>query len=164
MTIGESMRAARERAGLTCRQLSERSGVHAVTIGTQERDEHVPTLLNVIDLADSLGITIDEYIGHSVRELPPEPEKARVPRVEKLSSNPVPFKARVREILKERRIPIFEFQESTGINRTSFFYKRDSHKHCRYIHMAIAYYFNMDVEELIAGTDAEIDWYGDGGI
>jgi hypothetical protein len=30
--------------------------------------------------------------------------------------------------------------------------------------MAIAYYLNMDVEELIAGTDAEIDWYGDYGI
>lgn len=164
MTIGESMRAARERAGLTRRQLSERSGVHVLTIGKQERDESVPRLLNVIDLADSLGITIDEYIGHGVRELPPKPEKARVPRVEKLSSDPVPFKARVREILEERRIPIYEFQENTGIDRTSFFYRRDAHKHCRYIHMAIAYYFDMDVEELIAGTDAEIDWYGDLGI
>ncbi len=164
MTIGESMKAARERAGLTRRQLSERSGVHAVTIGTQERGERIPSLLSVIDLADSLGITIDEYIGHCVRELPPKPEKARVPKIEKLSSDPVPFKVRVREILEERKIPIFEFQESTGINRTSFFYKRDAHKHCRYIHMAIAYYFDMDVEELIAGTDAEIDWYGDLGI
>lgn len=164
MTIGKSMKAARERAGLTRRQLSERSGVHVLTIGKQERDESVPRLLNVIDLADSLGITIDEYIGHGVRELPPKPEKARVPRVEKLSSDPVPFKARVREILEERRIPIYEFQENTGIDRTSFFYRRDAHKHCRYIHMAIAYYFDMDVEELIAGTDAEIDWYGDLGI
>lgn len=164
MTIGESMKAARERAGLTRQQLSERSGVHAETIGTQERDEHVPKLLNVIDLADSLGMTIDEYIGHGVRELPPKPEKVRVPRIEKLSSDLVPFKARVREILEERRIPIFEFQENTGIDRTSFFYRRNAHKHSRYIHMAIAYYFNMDVEELIAGTDAEIDWYGDLGI
>jgi transcriptional regulator with XRE-family HTH domain len=164
MTIGESMRAARERAGLTRRQLSERSGVHALTIGKQERDESVPRLLNTIDLADSLGITIDEYIGHGVRELPPQPEKARVPRVEKPSPDPVPFKARVREILEERRIPIYKFQEETGIDRTNFFYRRDAHKHSRYIHMAIAYYFDMDVEELIAGTDAEIDWYGDLGI
>jgi transcriptional regulator with XRE-family HTH domain len=164
MTIGESMRAARERAGLTRKQLSERSGVNRETIGKQERGETAPMLLNTIDLADSLGITIDEYIGHGVRELPPQPEKARVPRVEKLSSDPVPFKARVREILEERRIPIYEFQENTGIDRTSFFYRRDAHKHCRYIHMAIAYYFDMDVEELIAGTDAEIDWYGDYGI
>ena len=164
MTIGESMRAARERAGLTRRQLSERSGVHMVTIGTQERGECIPRLLNVIDLADSLGITIDEYIGHGVRELPPKQEKARVPRVEKLSADPIPFKARVREILEERRIPIYKFQECTGIDRTSFFYRRDAHKHCRYIHMAIAYYFDMDVEELIDGTDAEKDWYGDLGI
>lgn len=164
MTIGKSMKAARERAGLTRRQLSERSGVHAITIGTQERDEHVPRLLNVIDLADSLGITIDEYIGHGVRELPAKPEKAKVPRIATLSYDPLPFKVRVREILEQRGISLYEFSENTGIERTNFFYKRDSHKHCRYIHMAIAYYFDMDVEELIAGTDAEIDWYGDGGI
>ena len=74
------------------------------------------------------------------------------------------FRDRVKAILYERGIPLTKFSEDTGINRANFFYRRESHKHCRYIHMAIAYYLHMDVEELIAGTDAEIDWYGDYGI
>lgn len=75
-----------------------------------------------------------------------------------------PFKYRVKQILKERGISLLKFSDDTGINRENFFYRRESHKHCRYIHMAIAYYLNMDVEELVLGTDAEIDWYGDYGI
>ena len=75
-----------------------------------------------------------------------------------------PFRDKVKAILKERGIPLTKFQDDTGINRENFFYRRQSHKHCRYIHMAIAYYLNMDVEELVTGTDAEIDWYGDAGI
>lgn len=75
----------------------------------------------------------------------------------------IPFKDRVRSILKQRKIPLTKFSDDTGIDRVNFFYK-GAHKHCRYVHMAIAYYLNMDVEELIAGTDAEIDFYGDCGI
>lgn len=74
------------------------------------------------------------------------------------------FRDRVKAILYERGVSLTEFAEETGIDRSNFFYRRESHKHCRYIHMAIAYYLHMDVEELIAGTDAEIDWYGDCGI
>ena len=75
-----------------------------------------------------------------------------------------PFKDRVRSILKERKISLLRFSDDLGLSRENFFYTRGCHKHCRYIHMAIAYYLNMDVEELIAGTDAEIDWYGDTGV
>lgn len=75
----------------------------------------------------------------------------------------IPLKDKVKAILKSRKIPLTRFAEETGIDRANFFY-RDMHKHCRYIHMAIAYYLDMDVEELVAGTDAEFDWYGDCGI
>lgn len=78
-----------------------------------------------------------------------------------------PFKEKLRKILKKRKIPLIRFEEDTGIDRANFFYRKgklESHKHCRYIYMAIAYYLDMDVEDLIAGTDAEIDWYGDFGI
>lgn len=70
------------------------------------------------------------------------------------------FKEKVKAILKERKISLLKFSDDTGIDRGNFFY-RDRHKHCRYIHMAIAYYLGVDVKELTAGTDAEIDWYGD---
>lgn len=74
-----------------------------------------------------------------------------------------PFKTKLRKILKKRKISLLQFSEDTGINRINFFYK-DAHKHCRYIYMAIAYYLDMKVEDLIEGTDGEIDWYGDCGI
>ena len=76
----------------------------------------------------------------------------------------IPFRDRVRDLLYKNKISLLRFSGDTGIDRRNFFYGRESHKHCRYIHMAIAYYFDMDVEELIEGTDAEIDWYGDAGV
>ena len=76
-----------------------------------------------------------------------------------------PFKEKLRVILKARKISLTKFHEDTGIDRANFFYRKNrTHKHCRYIYMAIAYYLSMTVEELIEGTDAEIDWYGDAGI
>ena len=75
-----------------------------------------------------------------------------------------PFREKLRAILKARKIPLTRFDDDTGIDRANFFYRKGrqaSHKHCRYIYMAIAYYLDMTVEELIEGTDAEIDWYGD---
>ena len=76
----------------------------------------------------------------------------------------IPFKDKVKDILRERGISGVKFQEDTGINRANFFYRRKTTVHSRHIHMAIAYYLNLDVEDLVADTDAEIDWYGDAGI
>ena len=72
----------------------------------------------------------------------------------------IPFKDKVKAILKSRKIPLTRFAEETQIDRANFFYK-DMHRHCKYIHMAIAYYLGMDVIELVSGTDAEDDWYCD---
>ena len=74
-------------------------------------------------------------------------------------ANLIPFKQRVKDILRERGITILQFCEDTGISRENFFYRKTQHKHCKYIHMAIAYYLNMTVEELVKGTDAEDVWY-----
>ena len=74
----------------------------------------------------------------------------------------IPFKTKLREILKERGILVTDFCLDTGINRQSFFHKRNRHHRTTY--MAIAYYLNMKVEDLIENTDAEDDWYGDAGI
>ena len=77
----------------------------------------------------------------------------------------ISFEQRLRDILYEREIPINRFSDDTDINRENFFYcKNMLQRHRRHIYMAIAYYFNMDVEDLIRGTDAEIDFYGDMGI
>ena len=69
MTMGESMRAAREKAGLTRIKLSEISGVSIQSIYNYEENKTSPNILCVEALADSLGISIDEYIGHKVKEV-----------------------------------------------------------------------------------------------
>ena len=68
MTIGEAMRAARNKAGLMIKELSGISGVSKVLISRYERDLTRPIIDNVEILADALGISIDEYIGHEVRK------------------------------------------------------------------------------------------------
>ena len=62
-TIGESMRRAREEAGMTMVDLAKEAGIHTQGVARHERGNTYPGLLNLISLADTLGISIDEYIG-----------------------------------------------------------------------------------------------------
>lgn len=71
MTIGESMRNARKKAGMTLSELAEKSGWRSRQISTWERDKYQPRLNAVVDLADTLGISVDEYVGRII----PEAEK-----------------------------------------------------------------------------------------
>jgi transcriptional regulator with XRE-family HTH domain len=165
MTVGEHMTAAREKKWMSRQQLSVMSGVPVSSIGQYERDARFPGLVNLLSLSDVLGISIDEYVGHGVEEVTAkkEPIKPDSTSAWIAPSNPEPFKDRVRKILKQRNITVFEFTEDTGIDRGRFFHSKPN-KRSRHVYMAIAYYFGMNVEELIAGTDAEFDWYGDCGI
>lgn len=68
MTRGEYMRKARQRAGLTIRQLATLSGVSANAIGGLERSRRISGQYMTIEvLADALGLSIDEYTGHRRR-------------------------------------------------------------------------------------------------
>jgi len=64
MTRGEAMRAARKKRGLSIRDLSERSGYSADTICQLERNKRAGNIDTITDLADTLGVSIDEYVGH----------------------------------------------------------------------------------------------------
>lgn len=66
-TMGETMREKREELGWSLTQLGARSGLHENTIAGYEKDEHLPGLFNLVVLADTLGIGLDEYIGRSVK-------------------------------------------------------------------------------------------------
>lgn len=63
MTMGQSMKNARKKAGLTQKKLSEISGIPLTSIAKYEGDEVSPTITKVHILANALGISIDEYIG-----------------------------------------------------------------------------------------------------
>lgn len=61
--FGKAMRAARKAKRLSMEALAEKSGVAIASIVRYERGEQSPGLFNLVCLADTLGITIEEYIG-----------------------------------------------------------------------------------------------------
>ena len=66
MTRGETMRWWRKRRKLSQAKLAELSKVSAKTINALELDKNGGTIDTVELLADALGLSIDEYIGHVV--------------------------------------------------------------------------------------------------
>lgn len=69
----DAMREARERAGLTLRKLEEMSGVQFGTIARLEQGRNNGNIVTLELLADALGISVDEYVGHEAKG------KVRVP-------------------------------------------------------------------------------------
>ena len=67
MTHAESMRIAREKAGLTIKELSEKAHVCENTLGNWENGHSLPRVDSAIIVADVLGISVAEYIGHRVK-------------------------------------------------------------------------------------------------
>ena len=66
MTRGEIMRMWREKRGLTQYELAELSGVTQRTICALEHDRNNGSVTTVELLADALGLSIDEYVGHKI--------------------------------------------------------------------------------------------------
>ena len=50
------------------RKLAEMTGYDPSVISQWENDKAVPRLTSVIDVADALGISIDEFVGHEVKK------------------------------------------------------------------------------------------------
>lgn len=75
MTRGEYMRAAREEAGWMMADLAAQAGVAHTTLSYLERDLHAGTINTLEMLADVLGLTIDEYVGHTVKDPVAPPER-----------------------------------------------------------------------------------------
>ena len=67
VTIGQSIRQHRKNAKLSMRELAEITGYSCNNIQGIEKDEHTPKITTVIDIADALGISIDELVGHEVK-------------------------------------------------------------------------------------------------
>ena len=65
MTRGESMRNWRVRRGLSQSKLAELSGINASTISALELDRNSGGTMDTVELlADTLGLSIDVYVGH----------------------------------------------------------------------------------------------------
>jgi transcriptional regulator with XRE-family HTH domain len=57
------MTKAREEKGWTKSKLSRVSGVPLTSVYSYETGMVLPGLLNLLSLADALGISLDEYVG-----------------------------------------------------------------------------------------------------
>ena len=66
MTIGESIRKARKAKGWTQAQLAWEAGTQTIYISFYENDRQYPNLMNLISLADALGVTLDDLVGRKV--------------------------------------------------------------------------------------------------
>jgi transcriptional regulator with XRE-family HTH domain len=60
MKIAENLKKYRESCNLTQAQLAKAAGVTQSLIGHIERGIKIPSLAVTFDLADALGITVDE--------------------------------------------------------------------------------------------------------
>ena len=60
------MRMWREKRGLSQYELADLAGVSQKTICALERDKRNGSATTVELLADELGLSIDEYVGHKV--------------------------------------------------------------------------------------------------
>ena len=65
---GDVARAHRKAAHLTIKQLGELAGVASPTIHHIESGDQGTTVDTAILLADALGLSLDEYLGHEKRE------------------------------------------------------------------------------------------------
>jgi transcriptional regulator with XRE-family HTH domain len=61
--LGDELRMARERAGLTQEQLAFRAGVHRTYVSLLERDLKSPTLNMLFRLCTALGISASKLIA-----------------------------------------------------------------------------------------------------
>ena len=66
-TIGEYIKDARESKGYSQRELAKKSGIGISNIGHWERGQTFPSIINLIPVADVLGITLDELVGRGAK-------------------------------------------------------------------------------------------------
>lgn len=66
LTIGKSIKKAREDRSLSRTELSNKSGVMPTMIRAWEQDITNPTIMNIWAVADALDMSIDELIGRTI--------------------------------------------------------------------------------------------------
>lgn len=68
MNRAEAMRQARERAGLTLKELTEKAQLGENTVSSWENGHCIPRVDSAVLVADVLGISVADYIGHKAKE------------------------------------------------------------------------------------------------
>lgn len=66
MTIGERIRKYRKERGWTQSQLAEEADLFTSYISHYEAGIWLPSLLNIIAIADALNVSLDDLVGRTV--------------------------------------------------------------------------------------------------
>ena len=66
ITIGEAIKKARIEKGLSRSELSFEARIPVQNIYQWETDRAYPSIINLIPVADVLGVTLDELVGRTV--------------------------------------------------------------------------------------------------
>ena len=61
------MKAARLEAGMSIKELTEKAQLGENTLSNWENGSCLPRIDSAVLVADVLGISVDEYIGHEVK-------------------------------------------------------------------------------------------------
>ena len=67
MTIGERIRKYRKEKGWTQSQLAEEADMFTSYISHYEAGRWLPSLLNIIAIADALNVSLDDIVGRKVK-------------------------------------------------------------------------------------------------
>jgi len=68
MNVGERIRAARKRAGLTQKELSEKIGVSEISVRQWENTNRTPNLKRVHKIASTLDVPIESLLSDQTRD------------------------------------------------------------------------------------------------
>lgn len=63
MRVGDQIKKARKNAGLTQKQLSEKTGIPAITIQQYERGVRAPKVDSLQKISIALGVSLDDLLG-----------------------------------------------------------------------------------------------------
>ena len=65
---GKELKSHRENNNLSQGQLAQLTGIKQQNISRWESNQAIPSIINIVILADFYGITVDELIGHEVKK------------------------------------------------------------------------------------------------
>ena len=66
MSLGENIRAMREKRGLSQSELAEKIGLQKQNVSAFERGVKIPSLEKMVAIADALRCTTDRLLGREV--------------------------------------------------------------------------------------------------
>ncbi|MHC1750701.1 MAG: helix-turn-helix domain-containing protein [Cellulosilyticaceae bacterium] len=67
-SAGRKIKSERKAKGLTQQKLAEKSGVTEASIRNYEQGKYIPTLFNILLIAEVLDLSIDYLVGRIAKE------------------------------------------------------------------------------------------------